>query len=192
MKLLAFYRLCLIAWLSCSVSVHAEDKLPTVDRVALERYSGLWYEVARLPNRFERECVGDITATYALLPTGMVDVLNQCRKLDGALMSARGLARSADGRSTSQLEVRFAPAWLGVFPFVWGDYWVIDLAADYSWSMVGSSDRKYFWILSRQPAMDKTQIDRLLKKAQAIGFDTKQVVFVKNMARETMPVPRAN
>ena len=188
----AFYLFFLIVWLSCSVNVQAADKLSTVDRIALERYSGLWYEVARLPNRFERDCAGDITATYALLPAGKIDVLNQCRKLDGSLMSARGIARSADGRSTSRLEVRFAPAWLGVFPFVWGDYWVIDLAADYSWSMVGSPDRKYFWILSRQPAMDKRQLDRLLKKAQVIGFDTSQIVFVQNKVRETKPNPRAN
>lgn len=192
MRLPAFYLCCLIASLSCSVSVQAADKLPTIDRIALERYSGLWYEVARLPNRFERHCAGDITATYALLPAGKIDVLNQCRKLDGSLMSARGLARSADGRSTSRLEVRFAPAWLGMFPFVWGDYWVIDLAADYSWSMVGSPDRKYFWILSRQPAMDKPQLDRLLKRAQAIGFDTSQIVFVQNKVRETMPVTGDN
>lgn len=156
----------------------ANADLPVVPHVALERYAGVWYEIARLPNRFERDCERDITATYKLLPDNRVDVLNQCVKADGTRMSARGLARSSDG-STSRLEVRFAPAWLGIFPFVWGDYWVLDLASDYRWSMVGSPDCEYLWILSRQPEMAEEEVERLLAKAKALGFATGRVVYVK-------------
>lgn len=185
----AFCLLGFLAWLAFGPCVRA-DALPVVERVELERYAGRWYEVARLPNRFERKCAEDITATYKLLPQKRLDVLNQCRKSDGSLMSARGLARSADG-SSSRLEVRFAPSWLGIFPFVWGDYWVIDLADDYSWSMVGSPDRKYLWILSRQPALDDAQMKPLLEKAGALGFDTANVVQVKNRLPETHQPSRA-
>jgi apolipoprotein D and lipocalin family protein len=166
--------------------------LPVVEHVTLERYAGRWYEVARLPNRFERECAGDISAAYALLPDGKVSVLNQCRKPDGRRMSASGVAKSADGSSTARLKVRFAPSWLGFLPFVWGDYWIIELASDYSWSLVGSPDRKYLWILSRQSTLDQAQISRLLERARTLGFATGNVIRVNNAMQEnpsSVPAP---
>lgn len=168
-----------LGMLLASAGVWSQDALPTVPRVELERYAGHWYEVARLPNRFERDCAGDITAHYKLMPDQRVAVLNQCRKMDGSRMSARGVARSQDG-SSSRLEVRFAPAWLSLLPFVWGDYWIIDLAPDHSWSLVGSPDRKYLWILSRAPALEADQFQRLVAQAKALGFATDTLVWVKN------------
>ena len=159
----------------------ANDALPTVPSVDLQRYAGRWYEVARLPNRFERKCVGDVTATYGLRAGGGLDVLNQCRLADGSMISAKGVARLAEKNgSTARLEVRFAPEWLGFLPFVWGGYWVIALADDYSWSMVGAPDREYLWILSRNPGMARSDINALLVKAQAMGFDTSSIVYVQN------------
>ena len=159
-----------------SMASVADEPLPVVPQVDLQKYAGRWYEIARLPNRFERECVRDITATYRLLPGSRVDVLNQCTKADGSRIAAQGLARSSDG-STSRLEVRFAPSWLGVFPFVWGDYWIIALDPDYQWSLIGAPSRDYLWILARKPTLESSQIQRLLEKAQALNFDTGSIVF---------------
>lgn len=158
-------------------AVRAEEALPVVPQVDLQRYAGKWYEIARLPNRFEQDCARDVTATYKMLPKSQVEVLNQCIKADGALMSAKGLARPRDD-STSRLEVRFAPAWLRFLPFVWGDYWVIALAPDYQWSLVGSPDRRYLWILARTPKLGDDQVRRLLENAKALGFATETMVFV--------------
>jgi len=180
----------LAVWFASSQCAYAHETLPTVANIELERYAGRWYEVARLPNRFERDCAGDITAAYALRPDQKIDVLNQCRLSDGSFKSARGIARSADSQSALRLEVRFAPAWLGVFPFVWGDYWIIDLAEDYGWSMVGSPDKRNLWLLSRQPVLDDAQMARLLEKAKALGFGTEKIVYVKNGTRETAKIPR--
>jgi len=158
-----------------SMAAVADEPLPVVPQVDLQRYAGRWYEVARLPNRFERECVRDITATYRVLLGSRIDVVNQCIKADGSRISANGLARSSDG-STSRLEVRFAPAWLGVFPFVWGDYWIIALDPDYQWSLVGAPNRDYLWILARKPTLEASQVQRLLEKAKALNFDTSSIV----------------
>ena len=100
-------------------------------------------------------------------------------------MSARGLARSSDG-STSRLEVRFAPAWLSPFPFVWGDYWIIALDPDYQWSLVGAPSREYLWILARKPTLETSQVQRLLEKAKALNFDINAIVFPDHS-----PIPNA-
>ena len=108
----------------------------TVPFVDLDRYAGDWFEIARFPNRFQRQCVGDVRASYARRADGRIDVVNRCRTDDGRT-EARGIARVVDERTFARLKVRFAPAWLSLLPFVWGDYWIIGLAEDYSWAVVG-------------------------------------------------------
>ena len=120
----------------------------TVDKVDLSRYVGEWFELARFPNRFQRQCLGDVRAVYAIRQDGRLDVVNRCRTTDG-VTEARGVARVVDARTAAKLKVRFAPAVLSFLPFVGGDYWVLGLAPDYSWATVGSPDRNYLWILGR-------------------------------------------
>ena len=144
----------------------------TVASVDLERYAGEWHETARLPNRFQEKCAGDVRATYTRRADGRIDVLNRCRARDGSTTEALGIARVVDTATNAKLKVRFAPAWLSFLPMVWGDYWVIGLAPDYSWAVVGSPDRKYLWILSRTPAMAPAQMDAAIAAARAQGFDT--------------------
>jgi len=90
---------------------------------------------------------------------------------------AEGKARLASANGpNSKLKVRFAPAWLSWLPAVWGDYWIIELAPDYSYSVVGTPDRKYLWILSRTPQMDAATYDRLVRQSAAKGFDVARLV----------------
>src|SRR5690349_17894126 len=129
--------------------------VPSVD---LTRYQGKWYEIARFPNRFEKSCASDVSATYTLNSDNSIRVVNECRKANGEMKRAEGKARKADSDGpTSKLEVRFAPAFLSFLPVVWGDYWVIDLAPDYSYSVVGDASRDYLWVLSRTPLMDEAK-----------------------------------
>lgn len=144
----------------------------TVASVDLERYAGEWHEAARLPNRFQEKCAGDVRAIYSRRADGRIDVLNRCRARDGSTTEALGIARVADTATNAKLKVRFAPAWLSFLPMVWGDYWVLGLAPDYSWAVVGSPDRKYLWILSRTAAMAPAQMDAAIAVARAQGFDT--------------------
>jgi len=150
------------------VAAAAADRpasLEVVPSVDLARYAGRWYEIARLPNWFQRACASDTTATYTLRPDGKITVLNQCRKADGSLKSARGTARvaSAEGPNT-KLKVTF------FWPFT-GNYWIIDLDPDYRWAVVGEPDRKYLWILSREPGLDEALYAQILDRAKRQGYN---------------------
>ena len=102
--------------------------------------------------------------------------MNECREEDGNTNVARGVARIADTSTNSKLEVRFAPAFLSFLPMVWGDYWIIGLADDYSWATVGSPDRKYLWILSRARKMSEADYEEAVGRATANGFDVSKLV----------------
>ena len=147
----------------------------TVPFVDLKRYAGDWFEIARYPNRFQRQCVGDVRASYARRPDGRIDVVNRCRTADGQI-EARGVARIVDERTFTRLKVRFAPAWLSFVPAVWGDYWVIGLAADYSWAVVGEPGRDYLWILARTPQLDDASVAAARAAARASGYDVERLV----------------
>lgn len=155
--------------------------LEVVAGVDIERYMGTWYEVARLPNRFQDDCIADVSATYTLLDGGQIEVLNQCRKKNGEMSQARGRARRAsdDGPNT-KLKVRFAPAILSFLPFVWGNYWIIDLDPDYRYAVVGEPDRKYFWILSRTPTMDEEVLQAITHRATEQGYDLATLIRTKH------------
>jgi len=148
----------------------------TVPQVDLARYVGRWYELARLPNSFQDQCVSDVTATYQSRADGLLDVANRCRTPAGEIDEAVGVARVADERSRAKLEVRFAPAYLSFLPIVWGDYWVLALEPEYRWAVVGTPDRQNLWILARDPALADAEYAAALAKAQAQGFDVSRVM----------------
>jgi apolipoprotein D and lipocalin family protein len=152
----------------------------TVDAVDLTRYLGEWFEIARFPNRFQKACAGDVRATYTRRPDGRIDVLNRCRSMDGDLIDAQGVARIVDARTSAKLKVRFAPAALSFLPFVWGDYWIVGIADDYSWAVVGSPDRAYLWILARARAMETAQLDAARGAARTNGFDVNRLEMTRH------------
>jgi apolipoprotein D and lipocalin family protein len=137
--------------------------------VDLQRYLGHWYEIARYDQRFERGCEA-ATADYALRPDGRIDVLNRCRKRNADVKQARGVARVVDAATNAKLKVRF----FGPFQ---GDYWVLDRADDYSWSIVGEPSGRYLWILARDPHPAGEEVERLVARAAELGYDTSMLVF---------------
>jgi apolipoprotein D and lipocalin family protein len=170
---------------SGSTSSKPEDKsenkpVSTVESVDLNRYQGQWFELARLPNRFQDLCKSNVNATYSVDGAGRVKVENRCLTDKNELKQVVGEARSVNV-GNSKLEVRFAPPWLSWLPLVWGDYWVLHLESDYSAAVVGSPDRKFLWVLSRTQQMSKVRMDLLLDKARLQGFpvDLVQVTVQK-------------
>ena len=163
---------------ACARSL-AKDMRPleVVPEVDLERYAGRWFEIARLPNRFEKNCASDVTADYTPRADGEINVVNQCRERGGRLRKAEGRARRAseDGPS-AKLKVRFAPGYLKFLPFVWGDYWVVDLAPDYSHAVVGDPGRDYLWVLARTPRMSEEAYRAALVRAESQGFDVSRLI----------------
>jgi apolipoprotein D and lipocalin family protein len=144
--------------------------IESVKNVDLNRYLGKWYEIARLPQIFEKDCVG-VTAEYSLRSDGKIIVNNTCRKnsCEAAPKSAPGIARVVDTENHSKLKVSF------FWPFE-GDYWILDLDPNYQYAVVGSPDRKSFWILSRTPSLSSEFVDRLISQFQDQGFDLSQIV----------------
>jgi len=153
----------------------ADGPLDLVGEVDLQRYQGRWYEIARLPNRFQDQCAGEVTAEYTLQENGRIRVVNRCRKTRGEFDQAIGEARRPDPARPAALEVRFAPRWLGWLPMVWGDYQVMALDAAYSRVLIGAPSREYLWILARAPALPKAELDALLDEAERQGFDVERV-----------------
>ena len=150
--------------------------LKVVENVDLVRYEGLWYEIARLPNRFEKACASDVTARYTR-DGSRIKVVNQCRTQNGELKSANGVAKLADKRGgNARLKVRFAPSFLSFLPFVWANYQIIELSPDYDYAVIGEPGRKYLWVLSRTPKLDEGVYRSLLAKAAAQGFEVSKVI----------------
>lgn len=147
--------------------------LTTVAFVDLEKYQGRWYEIARFPNRFEKNCEG-VTADYARREDGLISVVNTCRKgaPDGEIKTANGRARVANQETNAKLEVSF----FGPF---WGDYWIIDLDEDYSLSLVGEPSGRYLWILSRTPKVEETKLQGAIAKLDDLGYNTDALYFTK-------------
>jgi apolipoprotein D and lipocalin family protein len=158
------------ALLGCAAPGAGLPPMRTVDRVDLGRYAGTWYEIATIPQGFQRGCVG-VTATYSLRPDGEVEVVNRCRKerLDGPERSVTGRAWVVDPASSAKLKVSF------FWPFR-GDYWVVDLDPEYRWAVVGHPSRNYCWVLSREPRLDEAIFEGILGRLRDQGYDTGRLV----------------
>ena len=175
----------LLAWACLGAGRAAWASPPTTDdrdttpipALDLPRYMGTWYEVAKYPNRFQRDCARNTRATYTLQPQGTVEVRNRCTRADGSVNEAVGQARHADDQPDgARLEVRFAPAWLSFIPWVWGDYWVVDLDEAYQLVAVSEPGRDYLWILSRTPHVDAQAYHALLHRLTRQGLDITRLV----------------
>lgn len=165
-----------LAWLGASAhsqTIAPVDALPSLNVPA---YTGTWYQVAWFPNRFQKQCVSDTAATYRLLPGGLVEVVNRCRRDDGAMDSVVGVARPAGSTlrgsqlEPAQLEVSFLPAWLRWLP-IWGTYWVLDLAPDGRYAVISAPGREYLWVLARNPGLAPADETAIRSKLVQRGFD---------------------
>jgi apolipoprotein D and lipocalin family protein len=174
-----------LAAVSLGAAARQAPPLQAVASLDLARYQGNWFEIARLPNRFQRDCVAGVTAQYLPKPDRTVSVVNRCRKADGSIATAMGVARAdasvaagadATQLAPAQLQVRFAPAWLSWVPFVWGSYWVIVLDPGYRYAVVSEPGRHYLWILARTPSLDDSTYSALLARIAALGFDPSMLI----------------
>ena len=152
--------------------------LEAVTFVALDRYVGQWYEIARYHHRFQKGCVGS-KATYSLREDGKITVVNECydKSFSGKLRSVKGKAWVVDKETNARLKVSF------FWPFA-GDYWIIDLGQEYEYAVVGHPDRKYLWILSRTPVMDEKVYQSILARLQKQDYDTAKLVRTDQIKRE--------
>jgi len=143
--------------------------LATVPHVDLSSYMGVWYEIARIDHSFQKGCIKS-SATYTMLPDGEIEVINRCVDVkDGRIREVKGRAWSVDPVGNSRLKVSF------FWPFR-GDYWIVDLGRDYEYAVVGAPNRRYLWILARQPVMDESVYNGILEKLRVQGFAVEQLI----------------
>jgi len=153
--------------------------LGTSAPLAVPRYLATWFEIAKFPNGFQKKSTGATRAQYSLKPDGRVQVINRCRLDNGAMNEAIGEARQVGPATSPRLQVRFAPAWLSFLPFVWGDYWVIDLDEAYQLVAVSEPSQEYLWILARTPQVDPTAYNALLTRLAQKGFDVSKLELTR-------------
>ncbi len=151
-----------------------QEDLETVEYVDLQRYAGLWYEIIRLPVRFEKKCT-DTTAHYSMNEDGSIKVVNSCRK-NGNPETVTGKAYLADSKTQAKLKVEFQ------WPFR-GDYWILDLDDNYEY--VGTPSRKSLWILCRHLEPDQDKLLSLIIKARLQGFDIDKLIFTDHHQQES-------
>jgi apolipoprotein D and lipocalin family protein len=147
------------------------QKLQTVPFVDLDKYAGKWFEIASFPQTFQKGC-HNTTAEYTLTDKGYVIVENKCNRdsLTGKPSSIKGKAFVVKNTGNAQLKVQF------FWPFK-GKYWIIDLADDYSYAVVGHPNRKYLWILSRTSKMSDSIYQRILSRLAIKQFDISKLMI---------------
>lgn len=179
MKFLLFLGLLLMPSLGLAFSELHKKAINAVPSVDLKRYAGKWYEIARYPNRFQKQCASNVTAEYKLRDNGTVEVINTCTKANGEVDVAKAKARVKDKQTNSKLEVRFAPSFLSFLPFVWANYWIVELEPNYEYAVVSEPDDEYLWVLSRTPKMDESLYNQIVQRLKEKGFDTNKLVKTK-------------
>lgn len=157
--------------LSCSACGRPENAPRAVSHIDLARYAGIWYEIARYPTRFEKNCAGAM-AIYRVLDDGGLEVVNRCRDIadGGRIREIKGYAKVPDPLNPAELKVTF-------FWPLYGHYWVIALSEDYTWAVVGHPQRKYLWILARQPVLDQGVLQKILSLIVEQGYEPERLVF---------------
>lgn len=154
----------------CFSACSQETNVKTVPQVDLNQYLGKWYEIATIPQSFQKDC-SCVTAEYSLSDKGYIIVENKCTKggVNGEKKSIKGKAFVVKNSGNAKLKVQF------FWPFK-GNYWVIDLAPDYSYAVVGDPTKKYLWILCRNDKMDEKTYQEILSRLKAIGYDLSKLV----------------
>lgn len=158
----------LLLSLICSVAMGQVQTVPSVD---LQKYRGQWFEIAAIPQEQQKDCVSDVSAQYTQLPEGLLKVRNSCKTKTGKIQEAIGRARVVDEKSNAKLEVTFAQIlFRWAFPFG-GDYWILDVAEDYSYAVVGEPSAESGWILSRSKTLSEEHLERAKDVLQRNGYN---------------------
>lgn len=156
--------------------VATASEVQTVKHVDIERYLGTWYEIASIPQRFQKKCASHVKAEYSFAEKGQIKVVNSCKTKDGEIKKAEARAKPIDGDdSNSKLKVTFVKfiGWIYLFG---GNYWIIDLADDYSYAVVGDPTREYAWILSRTRGISSSDLEAAVRSLEVNGYDTCELI----------------
>ena len=166
--------------------------LPTVAKVDVEQYAGEWFELARLPTRFQ-DPLSVSKATYTPNEDGSLTVFNQAFRGTEEVSSITGRATSANPGEDTRLKVKFGGL-LKLLPVQSaGNYYVLDLADDYSLALVGSPNRDNLWLLGRDPQLwESARAAEMVQRAGELGYDTSRLGVADWQAGELRPAGAAD
>jgi apolipoprotein D and lipocalin family protein len=166
-----------VALVGCANSGTGVVPPKTVAQVDLQRYQGTWYEQARLPMFFQRNCAQS-EALYELQEGGTLGVTNRCRTLDGDMQQVQGQAVAQVSGETNKLWVSFDNWASRLLPgLTKGEYWVLYLDDDYQTALVGHPNREYLWLLTRDQELSPQNRTTLLEEARSRGYDTRELIW---------------
>jgi apolipoprotein D and lipocalin family protein len=165
----------LAALLTACTGSELVKPLPVVQNVDLDRYLGVWHEIARYPNSFQKDC-SDSQAFYTRNPDGTIRVVNSCTSSSGENREAVGKAWVSDPATRAKLKVQF------FWPFS-GDYWIVALDEEYRWVVVGEPRRKYLWVLARNPELPRPTLQAIENRLSEVGYDPGRLVYNRAAAR---------
>lgn len=167
-----------LIWLSALFSsVALADPLPVVNKVDPNRYMGLWYEIATIPQYFERNCASDTTAEYSILAPNRVKVVNSCSTEEHKRIEKEGRAKVTDAQTNAKLKVTFAHLGDQYFFSFGGKYWITYLDPNYEYVIVGHPSRRYGWILSRTPSLPESTLRALISELKMRGYNSCQFIM---------------
>lgn len=155
----------------------ADYPIQAVDQVNLQKYLGQWHEVARKPLIFQKDCAYQVVAKYSLNSNGNIEVNNSCYKANAEKKQSIGEAFVQNSPKNSQLKVSFLPQFLRWIPIARGDYWVLKIDPEYKMALVGAPNKKYLWVLSRDPQPPKQQVQQYLDYAKSLGYELNDVIY---------------
>jgi apolipoprotein D and lipocalin family protein len=147
------------------------SRLEVVSDFEVDQYLGVWYEAARMPHRFEKD-LSSVSAKYSFNEDGTIKVINRGfndKKL--AWEEIEGVAKFKADTDQGWLKVSF-------FKPFYASYKIIHLDSTYTQAIVTGPSYGYLWILVRDPALPKTDIEALVAKAAAFGFETEKLILV--------------
>ena len=176
-----------VAWAALSVAT-AAPPVRSVEQLDMQRYSGMWYELARLPNSLQANCVADVTATYRLLDDGSLQVIQRCREAGQGFSVAAGRAVTTDGDpSGARLKLSFLPTWLQWLPTSHDEHWIVMIDDDYRYAVVSQPSRERLWILARTPTLDPVTFDSIIARLRAQKYPVGRLVPTPQRASSESP-----
>lgn len=155
------------------------SQLLTHPDLDLRKYAGLWYEYARLPNGYQVDCTGEVTAEYSVGEDDTMQVRFRCANPDCEILSATAemrVSRRYEGMDPAKLELRFGSDWLSAPSDVWRDHWVLYVDPAYQHAMIGTPDRRCLWMLGRDQVPDRQALQHMLRYAAQLGFSVNRVL----------------
>jgi apolipoprotein D and lipocalin family protein len=153
---------------------NSTQDLKVVDNFELSKFSGKWYEIARLDNQFEKNLIG-VTLFYNIGEQGDVEVIHRgFNQTNNSRYVAKGKAHFVKQTTQGHLEIKFST-------LSYSDYKVLELDKNYEYALITSDSFDYLWILARDPILEDAIYQQLIDKAHHLGFNTAALIKISHL-----------